>query len=271
MSRVAKLATVTSEANRETRVGGFVQPDLFSVIRPAWIVSCTRSGFDAAAIGWSKNLFNPRRQHDDRKFTRIFRTRNHASPGPQTEHQAGLSNGVNKPAATDLATAVKQQTAALAETVTDASKDVAHQAGKQISAVAAQAKDQFSTVVGQAKGDLKMRVDARAHQAAAGLQTLANQLSAMAQGRPNEAGHVAALSATHNLICPSPLGDDMSTRTATTSNDPTRVCHSRIRLVRRLATLRSTPQCPNRATVTRLASAVTFPLTNVSGSASLSA
>lgn len=112
-------------------------------------------------------------------------------PGAVTS--PNTADGSDKPAAKDVAIAAKEQTTALAHSATDASKVVAQEAGDQVSAVAGQAKEQISAVIGQAKDELKTQVDARSQQAAAGLQTLSDQLSALANGRPNEAGHVGTL------------------------------------------------------------------------------
>jgi len=89
--------------------------------------------------------------------------------------------------------AAAKETSAVAHTAVNATKNVAHEAASQVANVASQTKDQIGNVVNQAKTELKAQADSRAEQAAAGLQTLADQLSALTEGRPNDAGHVGAL------------------------------------------------------------------------------
>ena len=118
-------------------------------------------------------------------------TPSHTMPSQSAPSQE--QNGSDSPAAKDVAAAAKEHTAAMAQTVAESSKDVTQKAGEQVAAVADQAKDQLHAVLDQAKGELKTQADARSLQVAAGLQTLADQLSALAAGRPHEAGHVATL------------------------------------------------------------------------------
>lgn len=80
-----------------------------------------------------------------------------------------------------------------ASDVADATKDVAHEASAQMSNVAGQAKEQLHSVVDQAKTELRSQADARSHQAADALKSLAGQLSALTQGRPHEAGQIGTL------------------------------------------------------------------------------
>ncbi|MCU1398888.1 MAG: uncharacterized protein JWN62_1997 [Acidimicrobiales bacterium] len=98
-----------------------------------------------------------------------------------------------KDTAKQVAGAAAQETRNVTQSAADATKEVAHRATDQASAVADQAKQQLSSVVGQARSELRTQVDQRGQQAADGLQTLAGQLAALSEGRPQEAGHVGAL------------------------------------------------------------------------------
>jgi len=72
----------------------------------------------------------------------------------------------------------------------DATQGVAHEAATQASAVVDEAKDQLSHLVDQTKREVRTQLDARAEQAASGLQTFSRQLTALKEGRPQEAGGV---------------------------------------------------------------------------------
>lgn len=106
-------------------------------------------------------------------------------------HTSTSSSG--QPAAKEMASAAASETSTVAHTAVDAGKDVAKEAKVQVAVVAGQAKDQMANVVNQAKSELKTQADTRAEQVAAGLQTFADQLGALTDGRPESAGHVGAL------------------------------------------------------------------------------
>ena len=72
----------------------------------------------------------------------------------------------------------------------DATQGVAREAATQASAVVDEAKDQLSHLVDQTKREVRTQLDARAEQAATGLQTFSRQLTALKEGRPEEAGGV---------------------------------------------------------------------------------
>jgi hypothetical protein len=92
-----------------------------------------------------------------------------------------------------MASTAADESKAVADTALGAGKEVAHTAAEQASAVAGQAKEQLGVVVSKTKDELKSQLDARSQQAASGLQTLASQLGALAEGRPDQAGHVGTL------------------------------------------------------------------------------
>jgi hypothetical protein len=92
-----------------------------------------------------------------------------------------------------MASTAKEQSSEVAHTAVDKGKDVASQAASQASAVAGQAKEQLTSMVGQAKGEVQSQVETRTQQAAEGLHAFSKQLSALSEGRPQEAGHVGTL------------------------------------------------------------------------------
>lgn len=67
-------------------------------------------------------------------------------------------------------------------------KAVASEASTQTKAVVAQAKDHVQTLATQTKGELLTQADAKSQQAASGLRTLSEQISALGDGRPGDAG-----------------------------------------------------------------------------------
>jgi len=72
-------------------------------------------------------------------------------------------------------------------------KQVAYEAANQASAVVGEAKDQVRSLVEQTKHEVRSQLDSRTEQAANALQTLSTQLTALREGRPEEAGHVATI------------------------------------------------------------------------------
>lgn len=105
----------------------------------------------------------------------------------------GADSDVQSADAKEKLTAAKEESAAVAHSAVEAGKDVAHEAASQVSAVAAEAKDQIGAVLGQVGNEFKSQMDAGGKQVANGLLTLSTQLSALSQGRPQEAGHIGAL------------------------------------------------------------------------------
>src|SRR6266542_2473078 len=85
--------------------------------------------------------------------------------------------------------------------VTERAKDVASEAGQQTRQVATEAHEQAREVVsevrnrtrdlvGQTQAELRDQAELRTQRAAEGLRTLGQQLEALRQGRPEEAGLV---------------------------------------------------------------------------------
>jgi len=109
----------------------------------------------------------------------------------QPGQTSGGDAGSTKPKAKEMASAAASETSTVAHGAVDAGKNVAHEAANQAASVASTAKDQIGSMVHQAKGEFRSQVESRGQQAASGLQTLADQLSALASGRPQEAGQVA--------------------------------------------------------------------------------
>ena len=93
----------------------------------------------------------------------------------------------------DKARAAKDETAAVAQSAVEAGKEVVHEAAAQVSVVATEAKDQLGAMLGQVKDEFKSQVESGGQQAANGLLSLSTQLSALSQGRPEEAGRVGAI------------------------------------------------------------------------------
>jgi len=93
--------------------------------------------------------------------------------------------------ANDMTTTAKQETGAVAQSAADAGKEVASAVSERTAAVADTAKQQLTTIVNQAKGEFRTQAESQGHQAIGGLRTLSDQVSALASGRPEEAGQLA--------------------------------------------------------------------------------
>ena len=71
-----------------------------------------------------------------------------------------------------------------------ATQGVAQEAKAQASNVVSEAKGQLSSLVDQTKQELRTQMDSRSQQAVSGLQTLSRQLTALKEGRMEEAGRM---------------------------------------------------------------------------------
>jgi len=94
---------------------------------------------------------------------------------------------------TRVADAASSAAADTAATARDGVKDVAGETVTQAKAVAGEAHRQVSSLVEQAKTELSTQADDRTRQAAGGLRTLASQVDALANGRPDDSGPFAGL------------------------------------------------------------------------------
>jgi hypothetical protein len=79
----------------------------------------------------------------------------------------------------------------VASSATSGAKDVAGEAATQAKAVVGETKRQVSNVVDQTRHELTKQADERTRQAAGGLRTLSDQVSALTEGRPGDAGPLA--------------------------------------------------------------------------------
>jgi hypothetical protein len=103
----------------------------------------------------------------------------HAPSGDQPDSKAA--------AATQAA---KAQAADVAASAVDKGKEVAGQASSAASAVAVEAKDQVQDLVHRTRDELMDQAESRGQQAASGLRTLSDQLSALGDGRSEDAGRL---------------------------------------------------------------------------------
>jgi len=74
----------------------------------------------------------------------------------------------------------------------DNAKAVAQEATTQVKNVAQQAKTQLTGLMGQTKDEVRQQAQSKGEQAASGLRTLSQQLEALANGRPQEAGQLTS-------------------------------------------------------------------------------
>lgn len=87
-----------------------------------------------------------------------------------------------------VAQTARQEAGDVAGGAVDAGKDVAGQAATAAGAVASEAKGQVYELVHKTRHELMDQAETRGHQAAGGLRTLSEQLSALGDGRTNDAG-----------------------------------------------------------------------------------
>ncbi len=95
----------------------------------------------------------------------------------------------SKPAA--VAAEAKSAATGVATEAGDGVKQAAGEVVSQVQEVAGEARRQLSSVVDQTRAELTDQAAARTSQAASGLRTLADQVQALAQGRPGDAGDLA--------------------------------------------------------------------------------
>jgi hypothetical protein len=98
-----------------------------------------------------------------------------------------------KEAAKETAATAVDQASGVASAAADTAKQVAGEAKNQTKAVVSQAKDQVSSLAQQTRSELLTQADTKGQQAVTGLRTLSDQISALSQGRPGEAGQLADL------------------------------------------------------------------------------
>jgi len=88
------------------------------------------------------------------------------------------------------ASVAADETKRVGSVAAEAGQGVAHEAAAQASNVVGEAKNQFSSLVDQTKREVRTQLDSRSQQAASGLQSLSRQLTALKEGRMDEAGGV---------------------------------------------------------------------------------
>jgi len=89
------------------------------------------------------------------------------------------------------ATTAKAAATDVAAEASDGIKEIATEVTTQAQQVAGEAKRQLSSIVDQTRAEFADQAEARTSQAATGLRTLAGQVEALAQGRPQDAGDLA--------------------------------------------------------------------------------
>lgn len=94
---------------------------------------------------------------------------------------------------TDRGAAAKQEAQKVAGTIADAGREATSALSEQTAAVADTAKEQLSSFVSQARAEAAQQAQTQGQQVIRGLHTLTDELSALANGRPNEAGQVGKL------------------------------------------------------------------------------
>ena len=76
----------------------------------------------------------------------------------------------------------------VAATAAEGAKEIAGEASTQTKAVVSQAKQQVDSLITQTREEVRQQAETRSAQAAGGLHTLSDQVAALAEGRPDNAG-----------------------------------------------------------------------------------
>jgi hypothetical protein len=112
------------------------------------------------------------------------------STNDETSVSASSSNDRPDSKAAVATQAAKEQAADVAGGAVDKGKEVAGQAASAATAVASEAKDQVQDLVHRTRSELMDQAESRGQQAASGLRTLSDQLSALGEGRSGDAGRL---------------------------------------------------------------------------------
>jgi hypothetical protein len=90
----------------------------------------------------------------------------------------------------EVAGTAKDQASDVANQATEAARDVAGQAKEQVKNVANEAGAQARELMDRTRGELRDQAQARTDRVAGGLRSFSEQLTALAEGRPEEAGQL---------------------------------------------------------------------------------
>lgn len=99
------------------------------------------------------------------------------------------SGSSSKPA--EVAKTAASEASNVTSAAAGGAKEVAGEAAAQAKQVASQAKEHVTQLVHQTREELSSQASSKSEQAAGGLRTLSGQISALAEGRPGEAGPLA--------------------------------------------------------------------------------
>jgi len=93
-----------------------------------------------------------------------------------------------KEQASEAASTAVARTSEVAGTATEGARQVASEASRQASQLTSEALSSARGLVGEATGSLRDQAGQQTERAASGLRTLSDQVRALAEGRPDEAG-----------------------------------------------------------------------------------
>jgi hypothetical protein len=85
-----------------------------------------------------------------------------------------------------------QEASEVACTGVESVKQVASDAAEQVKDVAAQAKSQVTDLIGQTRQEVRQQAEAKGQEAATSLRKFSEQITALSQGRPSEAGQLTS-------------------------------------------------------------------------------
>lgn len=106
-------------------------------------------------------------------------------------HQLDTGNEQSKPA--EVAGTASSEASNVLSTAGQGAKEAAGEASTQVKVVAGQARQQLDDLVVQTRDEVRHQAESRNAQAAQGLRTLSQEVSALAEGRPDDAGPLVGL------------------------------------------------------------------------------
>src|SRR5215212_3257817 len=106
----------------------------------------------------------------------------------QTQRDASEGATAMKDQASEAASTAVTKTGEVAGTATEGARQVASEASRQASQLTSEALSSARSLVGEATGSLREQAGQQTERAASGLRTLSDQVRALAEGRPDEAG-----------------------------------------------------------------------------------
>jgi len=103
-----------------------------------------------------------------------------------TDPESAIGNDQSK--AGRVADVATSEASDVASTAAEGAREIAGEATEQVKAVASHAKQQLDGLIQQSRDEFRQLAEDRGSRAASGLRTVSQQVSALSEGRPDDAG-----------------------------------------------------------------------------------